>query len=128
LMSDRSQLRVTGVRDFLVLRIADVPRALSARGYHGHDALVLQVSDSLLDENNGRFALRSGPDGSSCEPTALPPDIELSVATLAAGYLGGFTFDALARSGLAQERAPGALVRADALFASRPYPWTVTDW
>jgi predicted acetyltransferase len=128
LLSDRRQLRVTGVRDFLVLRIADVPRALAARGYHGHDTLVLHVSDPLLSENNGRFVLHSGPDGSSCEPTALPSDIELPVAALAAGYLGGFTFDALARSGLARERTPGALNRADAMFASRPYPWTVTDW
>jgi hypothetical protein len=50
------------------------------------------------------------------------------VADLAAAYLGGVSFTTLARAGLVAESAPGALARADAMFASRPAAWTVTDW
>jgi len=51
------------------------------------------------------------------------PELALDVAALGSVYLGGFGFKQLARAGRVEERAPGALERADALFASEPAPW-----
>jgi predicted acetyltransferase len=124
LFADPRGLRTVGVRDFMWLRVLDVAAALSARGYATQDRLVLEVDDPQLMNNQGRFALAPP----SCASTDEDPDLLIDAAGLAAAYLGTTTWTTLARAGRVSERRPGALARADALFASSPAPWTVTDW
>ena len=128
MLRDPRRLRVTRVRDFLWLRLLDVGAALAGRSYGGRGELVLEVTDPLLPENTGRFLLAADESGGACAATARPPDLALDVADLGAVYLGDASFVALVRAGRVRELVGGAVARADALFASRPAPWTVSDW
>jgi hypothetical protein len=44
------------------------------------------------------------------------------VAAASTAWLGGVRWTELAAAGLVQERTPGALATADAMFASTPLP------
>jgi predicted acetyltransferase len=115
------------VRDFLWLRILDVPVALAARRYASAGDLVLDVEDPACAENAGRYRVEAG-ERTTCERCRHDADLGLRVEDLSAAYLGAVSFSALARGGRIDERTRGAVVRADQLFASQPAPWTVTDW
>jgi hypothetical protein len=54
--------------------------------------------------------------------------VALQLADLGAAYLGGVAFSTLCAAGRVEERIPGGLDRADALFASRPLPWCGTEF
>jgi predicted acetyltransferase len=125
-LADPRRLRITDVGDHLWVRLLDVPGALAARRYAVADTLVLEVTDALRPRNQGRFRLEGGPDGASCEPTAAPPDLALDVADLGAAYLGGTSLVSLARAERVGERTPGALIRAERMFASSPGPICTT--
>jgi predicted acetyltransferase len=127
-LADPRRLRVTEVGDQLWLRLLDLPGALAARRYAVDDALTLEVSDALRPRNQGRFRLEGGPHGATCEPTTAEPDLALDVADLGAAYLGGASLAALARAERVAERAPGALLRADRMFAAAPPPICTTHF
>jgi predicted acetyltransferase len=112
----------------LWVRLLDVPAALAARRYATRDRLVLEVVDQLRPANHGNFALEGSPEGASCRRTDADPDLRLDVAELGAVYLGGVRFTTLAAAGRLTERTPGALWRADRLFASDPAPWCTTQF
>ena len=59
-----------------------------------------------------------------CRPTRSAPDVTITVSALASAYLGAATFTTLARAGLAEEHTPGALQKADRMFAVTHQPWT----
>ena len=84
--------------------------------------------DPFRPANNGRYRLISSSDDASCRPTEDPPDLALDVAELGAAYLGGVAFTDLAAAGRVAEHQPGALARADAMFASRPAPFCSTTF
>jgi predicted acetyltransferase len=128
MLVDSRRLRVTRVRDFLWLRLVDAEQALTARTYGGEGSLVLEVSDATLAANAGCFRLDTDGADSAYTPTHDNPDLWVDVADLAAVYLGGVTFHTLLRAGRIRAASRAALDRADALFASRPAPWTVSDW
>lgn len=128
MLADPRLLRIRKVREFVWLRLVDLPAALTARAYARSGTLVLEVADTTLPENAGRFLLETDGEAASCTRGQGQPELELDVADLAAVYLGGATFATLARAGRVRERSAGAIARADALFASRPAPWTVSDW
>jgi predicted acetyltransferase len=127
-LADPRRLRVTEVGDQLWVRLLDLPGALAARRYAVDDALVLEVSDALRPRNQGRFRLEGGPDGASCEPTTAEPDLALDVADVGAAYLGGASLASLARAERVAERTPGALLRADRMFAAAPPPICTTHF
>jgi hypothetical protein len=54
--------------------------------------------------------------------------VAVRTAELGSLLLGGVSWRALGRAGLVDERAPGALSRADALFRSDRAPWCATDF
>ena len=105
-----------GVADGLWLRLVDVEEALRRRSYAADDALVLEVRDTVLPENAGRYRV-----GADMERTDDEPDLALDVADLASVYLGAFSFGRLASAGRVEELRPGSLARADALFRT-PLP------
>jgi predicted acetyltransferase len=128
ILADPRCLRITRLREFLWLRLVDVAAALEGRDYAAADSLVLEVKDRVCQQNQGRFRLEASDSQARCARTNAEADLVIATEDLAAPYLGGFTFTSLARAGRVLEFEPGAVARADAMFASRPAPWTVSDW
>ncbi len=110
------------VGDGLWLRLVDAAAALAGRGYAAAGTLRLGLTDAFCPWNEGTLTLEASPDGASVARGGAP-ELALDVADLASVYLGGFTFAALARLGRVEERAPGALARADLLFRTDRAPW-----
>lgn len=95
--------------DELWLRVVDVDRALTARGYATPLDVVLQVRDALCPWNDGRWRLRAdAAAGPQCTRTDDEPQLELDVRELGSLLAGGVTVAALAAAGLVAERQPGA--------------------
>ncbi|MFJ8622806.1 GNAT family N-acetyltransferase [Kitasatospora sp. NPDC093550] len=106
--------------DWLWVRILDVPRALTSRGWLGDGELVLDVDDPFLKER-GRHLLTVRDGKPDCVPTDREPDLSLDVRDLGAIYLGGTSPTTLVRAGHIRAHRPDAAALADALFrAERP--------
>ncbi len=106
------------------LRLIDVSASLMLRRYMQSDRLVLEIRDELCPWNEGRFELEGSCEGATCHASSSSPDLTLAVADLASAYLGAVSFSTLSQAGLVEERTPGALLRADRMFAVRYQPWT----
>jgi predicted acetyltransferase len=122
LVREPRRLRFT-VSDGLWVRLVDVAASLAARGYAGDGRVVFEVEDAFRPATSGRYALEVAGGEGSGERTDAEPDVACDVAALGAAYLGGPSFRQLARAGQVRELVPGALARADAMFASDPAPW-----
>ncbi|ALC25105.1 GNAT family N-acetyltransferase [Streptomyces pristinaespiralis] len=106
--------------DWLWVRLLDVPRALTARGWFTDGELVLDVHDPFLGEH-GRYLLTVRDSKAECVPTDREPDLSLDVRDLGSVYLGGTTPSTLVRAGHIRAHNPDAAALADALFrADRP--------
>jgi predicted acetyltransferase len=127
-LADPRRLRITDLGDHLWVRLLDLPGALAARRYAVGDTLVLEVTDAVRPRNQGRFRLEGGPDGAACQPTDAEPDLALDVADLGAAYLGGASLASLARADRVAERTPGAVARADRMFAAERPPVCTTHF
>ncbi|HYT25930.1 MAG TPA: GNAT family N-acetyltransferase, partial [Actinomycetota bacterium] len=123
LLADTRAARVT-VYDGLWVRLVDVGAALGCRSYAAAGPLTIEVRDDFCPWNAGRWCL----EGGECRRSDADPDLVLDVADLAAVYLGGERWATLAAAGRVEERAPGSLKRADAIFASSPAPWCPTHF
>lgn len=104
--------RSTGVVlvDNLWVRLVDLPRALTDRGYAAACDVVLEVTDELCPWNAGRWRLRVDDHGSAqCERTDRSPDLSLPVAVLGACYTGGRTLASQAAAGAVEELTAGTV-------------------
>ncbi|WP_329492730.1 GNAT family N-acetyltransferase [Kitasatospora herbaricolor] len=111
---------VSNDTDWLWVRLLDVPRALTARGWSTDGELVLDVQDPFLGEH-GRHLLSVRDGKADCVPTDREPDLSLDVRDLGSVYLGGTAPSTLVRAGHVRAHRPGAAALADALFgAERP--------
>ncbi|WP_405657818.1 GNAT family N-acetyltransferase [Streptomyces sp. RK9] len=72
--ADRDQVRVTGHFPALWLRLVDVRAALEARDWAAPAALVLEVTDTHVPANDGRFRLTVAPGDATAEGTDTPYD------------------------------------------------------
>ena len=111
-------------QDWTWLRLIDVSKALSSRTYAVDGEIVLEVRDDFCPWNDGVYELAGGPAGAVCRRTTRKADLVLSVDDLAVPYLGGAALSPLALAGRVEERTPGALSRADAMFATQLKPWS----
>ncbi|GAB2944482.1 GNAT family N-acetyltransferase [Nonomuraea fastidiosa] len=127
LMSDPRAAHAT-VMDNLWVRLADVPRALAARGYAAPLDVVLEVQDAFCPWNAGRYRLTAGGESVSCERTRAHPDLRLTAAELGAAYLGGTTLSSLAAAGRVEELRPGALAAASLAFRGERAPFHPSGW
>lgn len=125
---DHRAWRVTAVSDWLWACMVDIAAALAGRRYGTAGSVVLEVVDPFRPEAGGRFRLDGGPDGAECTRTDAEPDLVLAAGDLGSTYLGGTRFAALRRAGLVDERTPGAVAVADALFATDPLPFCDTGF
>jgi predicted acetyltransferase len=112
----------------LWLRLVDVSAALSQRRYSREGKLVIEIRDSICPWNNGRFQLDGSPDGAQCRSTPAPADLSMSVADLAAGYLGATGYRPLQAASRIQEHRPGAVKQLDEMFATEIAPWCAQDF
>jgi predicted acetyltransferase len=134
-LADPRALGITS-GDGLWVRLVDLPAALTARRYGIAGEVVLEVTDAFCPWNAGRWRLATtntsgaeesiGAMAGAVERTDARADIIVDTTDLAAAYLGAFRFSDLARAGRVEERTPGALRRADAMFASDRPPWCAT--
>ena len=98
--------------DALWLRLVDVGRALSERGYAAGCDVVLEVLDEVCPWNHRRWRLGVDDQGvGQCTPTQDPADLRLPVQVLGAAYLGSRSIAAQAGRGLVEELRPGAVRR-----------------
>lgn len=103
--------------DNVWVRLLDVPAALRARRYAAPVDVVLQVHDTLVPANAGRWRVRAGEDGTAeVGRTDDDPDLALDVRDLGAAYLGGVSLASLATAGMVTEHRDGALARASTAF------------
>ncbi|MEU9392917.1 GNAT family N-acetyltransferase [Streptomyces sp. NPDC048324] len=107
--------------DWLWVRLLDVPRALTARGWFTDGELVLDVDDPFLGERN-RYLLSVRDGKADCVPTDRAPDLSLDIGDLGSVYLGGTAPSTLVRAGHVRAHRPGAAALADAFFAAERTP------
>jgi predicted acetyltransferase len=128
LLTDPRQVSTTGMRDGMWARVLDVPAALSTRRYAVELDVVLDVHDPFLDLG-GRFRLRGGPDGATCERVdAGGAAVAVEVAALGALVFGGQRAASLARAGLLATDDAAALRRMDAAFLADRAPQHGTEF
>ncbi|MDQ0710838.1 putative acetyltransferase [Streptomyces luteogriseus] len=113
--------KVTGDMDWLWVRLLDVPRALTARGWFADGELVLDVEDPFLGEH-GRHLLTVRDGKADCVPTDREPDLSLDVSDLGSLYLGGTAPSTLVRAGHIRAHSPDAATLADTLFRTDRTP------
>lgn len=130
MLADPRRLRTTRVSDHLWLRIIDVPAALGAREYGADELLVLEVTGAGRGGTASRFTLETDAGGGACRRSRRneAPQLSLSMADLGAIYLGGVAPSVLAAAGRVHELEPGAVARADTMFASPVPPFCSTDF
>lgn len=129
MLADPRRLRVTGVKDSLWIRILDVVPTLSARTYAASGRLVIEVIDERCPDVAGRYRIEGGGgEPAACRRTTELPDLSMDVAELASTYLGGVRFATLEQAGLVAELVPGAVARAEMMFAIAPGPTCCTTF
>ncbi|MFI1797946.1 GNAT family N-acetyltransferase [Streptomyces sp. NPDC020379] len=121
--ADRDQVRVTGQFPALWLRLVDVRAALTARSWAAAADVVLDVRDTRIAANHGRFRLLAAPGGGTYEATTAPAGLALDVCDLAACYLGGTSVTHLVRAGLVTEHTAGAAAALDAALRTEYLPF-----
>ena len=123
LLADPRRLN-RSTRDGIWVRVVDVTAALNLRRYMNRDQLVIEVKDDLCPWNNGTFKLEGHSDGAECQTSNSQADLSIHISNLASVYMGAISFSTLSMAGLVDEKTPGALLRADRMFAVQYPPWT----
>jgi predicted acetyltransferase len=109
----------------LWVRIVDLPRALAKRRYTAPVDVVLDITDTMLPGNAGRWRLVGDATAARCEATDDEPDLALDVGHLGAAYLGGTSLLSLGAAGLVTESRAGALAAASTAFSWSPAPLSI---
>jgi predicted acetyltransferase len=116
------------ISDGLWVRLVDVAAALEARRYRADGRIVIEIADPFRPDNDGRYELTAEEGSGHCARTDAPADLAGTINVLGATYLGGSSFRQLWWAGQVEERTPGSIDLADAMFASSPAPWCVVDF
>jgi len=104
--------RALGIKSFdsLWLRLIDVDKALTTRGYANACNVVLDVVDPVCPWNQRTWRLSVGDDGvATCLPTSDPADVQLPIQALGAAYLGSRTLATQRDQGLVTELTAGSV-------------------
>ena len=123
MLMDPRRLQRT-VRDGVWLRVVDAFAALEQRRYAAPDRITLEIRDRMCTWNERCIELEGSAEGATCRDTTASPDISMDITALASVYLGTTSFTTLRDAGLVDEHTPGALHRAEAMFAVQHKPWT----
>ena len=104
--------------DGILVRIVDLPRALTIRPYPAQGGVSFRVRDELCTWNDAVWRLEAGPEGADIRQTDAEPQLTLDVHTMAQLATGHLSASYLARLGRIEASERSALQRADALFAT----------
>jgi predicted acetyltransferase len=120
------RILTTTLTDSTYVRIVDLPKALANRRYGADLDVVVQVSDHLLEHNDGTFRIQAEAGGEGARVTRAGrrrPDLSLGIRELGSIYLGGTPLTSLHRAGLVTERTPGSVAAMTMAFDwhQRPY-------
>lgn len=97
-LTDLNRVRTTEVKEFLWLRVLDVPRALAARPWAADGSVVIEVDDEQ-GHAAGRFAVTTAGGAATVTLTDDEPDVRLTAETLGSLYLGVAPVRRLHRAG-----------------------------
>jgi len=128
LLADPRRLRPQ-LTDGLWIRLVDVGAALALRHYACPVDVVIEVTDELCPQNQGRWRLTAASAASpagfraTCDRTTAPADVMLPVTALGAAYLGGTRLGSLAEAGLVTETRAGSLAVLSTAMSWEPAPW-----
>lgn len=107
----------------LQVRLVDVARALSARGYRTDGVVTFELHDASLPANAGRWRLEVVDGHGRCEPSSQPAQVELDAETLATVSLGGVRVSTLAAAGRIVVHDASAIPTLERLLATDVAPW-----
>ena len=113
-----------------MLRITDLARALTERGYSRHVKATVQLNihDPIVRENDGTWTLHVEHGRAEAKKeAAMFPAVTCGIGALAAMYSGFYTASQAAAAGLGRGRVWRWLEAADAIFGGFGTPW-MTDF
>lgn len=110
------------------VKLLDIRQALETRTYEREGSLALEIveRDGPGRERRTRLLLEAAPDGARAAATNRSPDLTVDASAVSAAYLGGTRLRDAVRAQGWDEHRPGALAKADALFATLDPPWCST--
>lgn len=111
------------VSDALWLRVVDMKACLEARSYPADGTITFELTDEFCPWNAGRWTLTVSGTKGTVEATPEASDISLDAFDLGATYLGGTTFNELARAGRVVQHTEGSIALADSMFRADRQPW-----
>jgi predicted acetyltransferase len=106
------------------LRIIDIKAALEGRTYRADGSICILIADSFMEDNQGLWTIATSDGKADVSQGGTAPDLVMEIGDLGTAYLGGTSFNQLARAGRVVENTPGAVSRADAMFRSDRAPWS----
>lgn len=95
---DLNRVKVTGLSEFLWIRVLDVERSLVARPWNADGQVVLAIDDPQ-GHAAGRYEVETTDGRARVTRTERPAEVTLTAETLGSLYLGGVTVTALHRAG-----------------------------
>jgi predicted acetyltransferase len=95
---DLNRVKTTEVKEFLWLRLLDVPRCLAARPWSADGSVVVEVDDPQ-GHAAGRFDVTTAGGIATVTRTDDEPDVRLTAETLGSLYLGAVPVRMLHRAG-----------------------------
>lgn len=122
MLADSRACATKHLGDDLWLRLVDVQAALEARSYRGQGSVVIDVEDTVLADNRGRYLVSAADVQRTDEPAGLRLDVDV----LAMLYLGAWRPSDLVRAGRIAAADTTAVAAADELFATDRAPWCGT--
>jgi predicted acetyltransferase len=97
-LTDLNRVKTTEVKEFLWLRLLDVPRCLAARPWSADGSVVVEVDDPQ-GHAAGRFPVATADGVATATRTDDEPDVRLTAETLGSLYLGAVPVRLLHRAG-----------------------------
>ncbi|MBC2932672.1 GNAT family N-acetyltransferase [Nocardioides sp. zg-1228] len=97
-LSDLNRVRTTALREFLWLRVLDVPRALAARPWAADGTVVLEVDDPQ-GHAAGTFEVTSAAGVATVVPSEGAGEVRVTAETLGSLFLGTVPVPQLRRAG-----------------------------
>lgn len=116
-------------RDALHVRIVDLPAALRGRAYAESVGFTVEVSDSVLEANDGTWRVEVAAEGASVEPAeGSTPDLRMGIRAVGSLYMGDIGLRRLVAAGMVEVVDPGVVSGVEAAFAAREAGWAPEVW
>lgn len=118
------------VTDALYIRILNVADAIAKRSYFATGSVTIRITDDLIADNAGLWAVTFGPEGGQATrlPEDTPADLTMDIRALAGLWLGGHSLNAFIGAGLVTIHNPEVSLLVHQAFQSPVSPWSPEVW